>query len=179
MKLIDFGNATWADEHHARVALRHGDLGEFNQCQTVLRDLRKDSRGGVGNDEKETTTKKKTTTRRFIDDGDAKPSTGRLDDNSVIEETENITVTLHLTEPHVPTRLVGAGSAFGNWNPREAPEFTGGQLTLQVPSHDVLAFKLVRGGDNGTWSWEPRGDRYLHAVSTEPHTLTWNHESTP
>lgn len=103
----------------------------------------------------------------------------RLDDNSVIEETENITVTLHLTEPHVPTRLVGAGSALGNWNPREAPEFTGGQLTLQVPSHDVLAFKLVRGGDNGTWSWEPRGDRYLHAVSTEPHTLTWNHESTP
>ena len=70
--------AVEAYEHHARVALRHGDLGEFNQCQTVLRDLRRDARGGRCD---ETTTKKKKT-RRSIDDGDAKPSTGRLDDNS-------------------------------------------------------------------------------------------------
>ena len=70
--------AVEAYEHHARVALRHGDLGEFNQCQTVLRDLRRDSRGGRCD---ETTTKKKKT-RRSIDDGDSKPSTGRLDDNS-------------------------------------------------------------------------------------------------
>ena len=70
--------AVEAYEHHARVALRHGDLGEFNQCQTVLRDLRRDARGGRCD---ETTTKKKKT-RRSIDDGDSKPSTGRLDDNS-------------------------------------------------------------------------------------------------
>ena len=62
--------AVEAYEHHARVALRHGDLGEFNQCQTVLRDLRRDARGGRCD---ETTTKSaRKKTRRSIDDGDAK-----------------------------------------------------------------------------------------------------------
>ena len=32
-------------EHHARVALRNDDLGEFNQCQTVLRELYKEIEG--------------------------------------------------------------------------------------------------------------------------------------
>jgi hypothetical protein len=38
--------AVEAYEHHARVALRHGDLGEFNQCQTVLRDLHREAENG-------------------------------------------------------------------------------------------------------------------------------------
>ena len=35
-------------EHHARVALRNDDLNEFNQCQTVLRELYKELNGDLG-----------------------------------------------------------------------------------------------------------------------------------
>jgi hypothetical protein len=33
-------------EHHARVALRNDDLGEFNQCQTALRELYREGKDG-------------------------------------------------------------------------------------------------------------------------------------
>lgn len=54
-------------------------------------------------------------------------------------------------------RLVGAGSSFGSWDPGKGVVLPA-RVTLE---HEVQAFKLVIAHPDGTFTWEPGGNRYL------------------
>ena len=79
---------------------------------------------------------------------------------------------VHFNSP-LPTngtiKVVGEGDPLGNWDPHVAPIIPPDGLTLEIPTHAVLEYKLVHKEEDGTVIWENRDNRYF-LVSPSSHT---------